>query len=89
MTDTQKRAIKILTEVAVYDRRDRERIAWFADKLTDPEALPLGGWDDTKLWQLLHKYRRQHKQCPCLDCLEEWQPKLNEWQGELFPIADG
>jgi hypothetical protein len=88
MNNVQKRAIRILAEVAVYERRDREKIAGFVAKLTDPEPLPLGGWDDTKLWQLFHKYRRQHQQCPCLQCLGEWQPKLNEWQGELFPEAE-
>jgi hypothetical protein len=85
LTPEQIRAIKLLSRCtflpASYDKRFvRSMVA----KLHDPEPLPLTARQHTVLMEKVHRYRRQHGQCTCLECLEEAMEKDNPYQGKLF-----
>jgi hypothetical protein len=84
MTQEQIGLIRLLAEVRVYHRHDRDRIDRFVSKLTDAEPLALDAWDDRTLRGLVHKFRRQHRQCACLKCLSENMKHDNPYQGTLL-----
>lgn len=71
MSRAEMTAIRILSRCRVYHWRERAKIKEWSLMLQCDPGTDIGGWDNHKLFQFLHKYRAQHKACPCLVCLNE------------------
>ncbi len=69
MSKDEIAAIRLLSRCRVYHRREREKIKEWRLMLDCDPDMDIGGWDNRKLFEMLHKYRAQHRQCPCLPCL--------------------
>lgn len=82
MTPEQRLAIELLSRCtflpASYDKRFVRSMVQMAEA---PEPVSLTERQDALLWRMVHRYRRQHRKCTCLECL---QPKGNPYQESLF-----
>jgi hypothetical protein len=85
MTPEQLRAITLLSRCTFlpgsYDKRFVRSMRQMSEA---PEPIPLTEKQDALLWVMVHRYRRQHGQCTCLDCLKAQNPNYDPHQGVLF-----
>lgn len=90
MTPEQRRAIRLLSSCtflpASYDKRFvRDMVAKLNAELAHEEnAITLTERQHNCLMQKVHRYRRQHGRCNCLECLKAAMKQDNPYQTTLF-----
>lgn len=81
MTPEQIRAIKMLSRCTFLPASfDKRFVRSMVDKANDPEPTPLTPKQDALLWRMVHRYRRQHGKCTCLECFREKNKGVNPYQ---------